>query len=65
VLYTEVTQVEKNGNVLNIHYAKHNATANTKQVRIKLRLGELSETEQTRFIDAFRARLPTMAGSQI
>ncbi|MDR1461877.1 MAG: hypothetical protein LBI68_01885 [Azoarcus sp.] len=65
VLYTEVTQVEKNGNVLNIYYAKHNTATNTKQLRIKLRLGELDETEQARFIDAFRARLPAMTGSQI
>ncbi|MDR1229571.1 MAG: hypothetical protein LBK55_11290 [Azoarcus sp.] len=58
VLYAEISRIEENGNNINIYYKKLNAAEGAAPKRIKLRLGELRETERSRFIDAFHARAP-------
>jgi len=58
VLYKEVTRVEKDGKILNIYYKKFNAAEGAKPTRIKLRLGELDETERKRLTEAFHVRMP-------
>jgi hypothetical protein len=58
VLYSEVTSVERDGNILNIHYRKHGSHDGAKPVHIKLRLGEMGKTEREHFVEAFFARLP-------
>ena len=57
VLYSEVTHVERKGKILNIYYKKLKAAKRAKPRRIELRLYEFDEEEQTRFIEAFNARL--------
>jgi|GEM_PF-2852625 len=58
VLYSEVTHVEASPGMLLVQYRKHNAPADAKPARIKLKLGALKQEERTRCIDTFRSRLP-------
>jgi hypothetical protein len=60
VLYSEVVSVEVDSSIMMIHFRRHDAPQDSEPKRIKVRLGEMRETERERLISAFQAKLPNI-----